>query len=44
MSSNYIMELMREGIEHKMMVLLENYKERLQREFYEARGIGENIY
>lgn len=28
-ASNYIMEVMREGIEHKMMGLLDTHKERL---------------
>ena len=39
--TNYLMELSREGQEHKMMGFIERYRDRLQKEFYDARGLPE---
>lgn len=42
--SNFIMEMAPEGEEHRLMAYIDKERERLQREFAEARGLGEATY
>jgi hypothetical protein len=37
--SNYLMELCKEGREHRIMAFIDKNKDRLQQDFYDARGL-----
>lgn len=42
--NNYAMELCKEGQEHRMMAFLNNEKDRLLKEFTDARGLPDSTY
>lgn len=43
-TTNYIMEISKEGSEHRMMNFITKNTDRLQKDFSDARGLGQSTY